>query len=247
MPLSEETRKFQTSLADYCRDNTYREVPGVNSDRAKQYRRLVFNGVKSALNSAYPIAKETLGKERWDEFVTEFFARYPSSSPQLWKMPRGLYEFAVESRYAEMMGLPYLNDLLLFEWIEIEMFMRPDSEIAPYRACQDVLNEHLVLNPDFQVVQLSYPVFKLKGADLLDKRGNYFLLVYRSASTQKVWFSELSPFVVAVLELLKDDPLTGHDVVEAALAFIGSSDETGAKEALQQLVSDEIILGALDE
>ncbi len=247
MPLKEETSQIQYRLADFCRDNRFREIPGANEERAKHYRRLVFNGVKTALSNAYPIAKETLGKERWDALTTDFFARHPSSSPQLWKMPRELYEFVVSSRYDEMIGLPYLKDLLLFEWVEIEIFLKEDSAIPPFKAPTDILNENLVLNPDYQILQLSYPVFKFRGADLVNKKGSYYLLVYRHASTQKVWFSELSAFAVAVVELLKDEPLTGAEAAEAALMFIGSDDEQGAEASLQRLLDDGVILGALDE
>lgn len=245
MPLSDETSRMQRALADYCRDADFRPLPGVRQERASHYRRLVFGGVKTTLRNAYPIAYQTLGREAWEQLVETFFAEYACDSPQLWKMPRGLYDYVRETGYAAKIGCPYLNDLLLFEWTEIEVFMMEDKTHPAVSPISDLLNEPLVINREHRILKLSYPVFRLKGEELLNAKGSYLLVAYRNPSTMKVWFSELTPFTAAVVELLRDEPLRGVDVLEAALAFVGADDKAAATRAIEKLLHDQIILGAL--
>ncbi len=194
MPLEVQTHEAQTKLADFCRSNVYQPIPGIIESRIDTYRSLVFNTVEDTLRRAYPITARALGSDRWSAFVNAFFSQYRSTSPELWRMPYGLYRFAQQSRWAERVSWPFLYDLLLFEWIEIEVYMMPDGDVPAIREMGDMWQERLVINPDHKLLKLSYPVFSVPPEAIVpEAKGEYFLLCFRHRESLDVHFIEISP------------------------------------------------------
>ncbi|HEY0611942.1 MAG TPA: DNA-binding domain-containing protein, partial [Chitinophaga sp.] len=111
--LNKDTRDYQSSLADYCRTGAYQAIPGVKTaQHVSQYRRLVYNVVDDMLQSAYPLTKGLLKEEEWDELVQEFFSRHACQSPQVWYMPKELYEYIVQQEAHPLLTkYPFLHDL----------------------------------------------------------------------------------------------------------------------------------------
>jgi hypothetical protein len=135
MPLDNNTAAICREFLDYCRSKTVSPPAGVNVERAGQYRRLSQNIVFHALRRAYPITAGVIGEEKWHELIAAFFANCDLPSPQLWKMPRILLDFVERTNCSEQLKIPYLKDLLAFEWAEIEVFMMSDAKYpALFRA-----------------------------------------------------------------------------------------------------------------
>ena len=51
--LKQETKNIQEKLGEYCRTGEYVEIPGSNGSRLHHYRRLVYNAVGGALETAF--------------------------------------------------------------------------------------------------------------------------------------------------------------------------------------------------
>ncbi|HEY0298656.1 MAG TPA: DNA-binding domain-containing protein, partial [Arachidicoccus sp.] len=126
-PLT-KTFEQQSKLAFFCRTGKYETLENVNENNVYHYRRLVFNVVEDMLQSAYPLASELLTKEEWINVTKDFFANHPCVSPQVWSMPKEFYEylFAIE-HHPLMTKYPFLQELLWFEWLEVEMYMMEDK------------------------------------------------------------------------------------------------------------------------
>lgn len=213
MPLEATTHETQSQLADYCRTGIYQPIAGVDPERAAVYRRLVWNTVSEALNKAYPIACHWLGPEKWEELTSEFFAQWRSKTPYFWMMPKELYLFVEESDGSTRWGVPYLRDLLLFEWIEIELFMMANRTPLLHRKEGDVMRDQMVLNPEGRVDGLHYPVYKSHPEELNQCSGTYFLFSYRHPVELETCFIELSPICAVMVELLMQAPLSGEELV----------------------------------
>ena len=214
--MAKSSEHLQQSLSEYCRGNS-NHAEGLPADRADVYKDLVFNAFDSTLTRAYPIASAILGSARWKELVTDFIGSHPSSSPQLWRMPREFYQF-VETQPGDLLtAYPHLLDLLNFEWTEIEVFMMPDS---PRPTAAELSERQLIVNADHRMLELEYPVFDA-DADWTDlPRGKYYLLVVRHPEALDVRFVELSAVYAAFFRALAapestvDEALSGVPELE---------------------------------
>jgi len=203
--LNKDTRHYQASLADYCRTGDYQAIPGVKTAHVHQYRRLVYNVVDDMLQSAYPLTKGLLSEGEWDELVQEFFSGHACQSPQVWYMPKELYEYVAQQEAHPLIDkYPFLLDLLRLEWLEIALFMMEDKPVA----C-DTKGELVVLNPEHELVHLQYPVHlkEAKHIRAADK-GDYFLVMFREPDSGDVQFMQLSPALAMMIELLEESPMS---------------------------------------
>jgi len=213
MWLKQDTNDAQSALASYCRTGNLQDIPGVDNHNARHYRRLVYNIIDGSLASAYPLTRNLLSPEEWDELVDEFFTRHPCQSPQVWTMPKEFYEYILEVKHPVLTRYPFLQDLLWMEWLEIELYMMEDEK-SPYLLNREG-NGSLVLNPEHRLIMLNYPVY-LKQASRIDpdERGNYYLVMHREPESGKVHFTGLSVFYVRMLEHLKSRPYSMDDLIE---------------------------------
>ncbi len=192
MYLRKETHRIQSALAVYCRTGELKPIEGARTDRLHHYRRLVSNVIGSTLEGAYPLTRQILADEVWDQLVDDFFQNHDASSAQIWKMPFEFYEYCLSNNYSEKLNRPYLDDLLYFEWIEIHVHTMPDQVIPEYRQLGDLLTDELIINPEYMLLHLEYPVHKLPAAELEANKGNYYVLVFREQQNLTVRFMELS-------------------------------------------------------
>lgn len=206
MLLSQETSGYQRMLAEFCRRGDGELIPGMREGRAEVYRDLVFSVVEDTLARAYPITKARLGSELWAQLTQDFFSHYACSSPHLWQMPRELISFAKDSHYRRRSRLPYLDDLLRFEWVEIEVFNMEDAIYPAVRSDGDFLKDILIVNQECRILELSYPVFRPATEKELATAAQFRLLVYRHPERLTVEFIELSPFFAELLRRLSEAP-----------------------------------------
>ncbi len=225
MLLREETRQIQTELADYCRSGVPRPIKGAKADRLHHYRRLVFNVINGTLETAYPVTRQILPEEDWTQMVNDFFINHNPQSPQVWKMPYEFYIFCSENKYSEKFHRPYLTDLLYFEWIEIEVHTMEDLIIPPFQSEGDLLESPLIINPEFRLIRLAYPVHKFSSDELSENAGDYFILCYREQKNLSVRFFEFSSFFAVVFEKLINNRISGKEALAEAGKLFKINDE----------------------
>ena len=211
--LKPETIDLQNKLAKYVRTGEETQIEGAVQGRLHHYRRLVFNVIHNTLSQAYPIAKEILGNEKWDNLVNEFFINHDPQEAQIWRMPFELYEYIDKVNYSEKIGIEYLDQLVYFEWLEIELFGMKDEVIPEFTDQGDILNDELVLNPYLIITHLQYPFHKNNHEELIENKGDYFIITYRDIKTDKVNFFEISPLFAVILEELIENKIALDSIV----------------------------------
>ena len=179
MILKTETYNQQSNFVQYCRDGKDVAILGTVPERLPHYRRLVFNIIKDALETTFPISFQYIETEIWDEMVYTFFSNHKCNDPQVWRMPEEFVEFCKTEKYAEKYTLPFLNDLLYFEWLEVELYMMEDISYPLYNSTDNWLKEKIAVNPEHRIIKLEYPVHQEKPFDAAQKKGDYFLLMFR--------------------------------------------------------------------
>ncbi len=127
-----------------------------------------------SLKKAYPLTHHLLEAKQWDEMVDQFLAEVQCTSPYFWKMPEFFLHFAKKKKYSLRYDIPYLDDLLDFEWLEIEMYMMPDQP-----------------GKEDRIVIFSYPVFEKKPLPRSMKKGIYPLYAFRHPESKEIHFSRV--------------------------------------------------------
>lgn len=240
MQLLETTRIQQSALAGFCRTGLYTPIEGVNEKNVLQYRRLVYNVVDDTLVSAYPLTHNLLSPKEWNRLVTDFFASHPCKSPQVWSMPKELWEWVKDTSPAVNRKYPFLEELLWFEWLEVELFMMENKTVA-HRKFGDIRKDKLVINPEHHLQYFNYPVH-LKNAKYITPtdKGNYFLVMHREPETGKINFTKLSPFLVRMLEMLAEKPSAVNELTDKISKEFRVIKDKAVKEKVQEFVENAI-------
>ncbi|MBA3665413.1 MAG: putative DNA-binding domain-containing protein [Bacteroidetes bacterium] len=219
--LKKETHTQQSILADYCRNGIFPEgLLDINKDNLHNYRRLCYNIAVDVIETAYPIAFSFLPEETWNKLLSEFYSEHKCQTPQVWRMPLEFYDYCLQKNICEILNFPFLNDLLYFEWLELDVHTMEDIQYPKTKAEGDWLNDKIALNPEHKLIRLSYPVHTTAPTEgLLEKKGDYFLLIYREKDTGNVQFVDLSMFYTYILENLMNGVLLKDILVEANSIF----------------------------
>jgi hypothetical protein len=249
MLLKTETYQQQSKLAQYCRNGVEVEILGAQTNRLPNYRRLVFNVIKDALETTYPISFKYIDEEIWDEMMYQFFSTHKCIDPQVWRMPEEFYQFCLAENYAEKHDLPFLNDLLHFEWLEVEIYMMEDIKYPEYKSSDNWLDKKLALNPEHKIIKLEYPVHLENPKDAGLKKGDYFLLLYREKESGRVQFINLSILFTFLIENIALGEKTLEEIFNDILYLFGINDlemlQTKSLKFLKDLHSKGFVLGVL--
>ncbi len=247
MLLQESTYKQQSDLARFCRTGELADTTIVRPDRVGNYRRLIYNIVDDSLESAFPLTKNLLSDKQWDALVNDFFTNHACQSAQIWKMPQEFYQYFRDNNSLLKSHFPYLEDLLLFEWVEIEVFMMDDIEFPKVIADGDIFNDVIALNPEFKIITVSYPVhLKSAGEITSEDKSEYYVLLFREKETGKVQFIDLSAVYTLIIEniakglRLKDilRGIAGHLNLDSMEVLFGN-----VKPFIEKLKEKEFVVG----
>jgi uncharacterized protein len=242
MLLDETVKKFTS----FCRTGILDPSLSLDPERAQSYFTLIRNNFDDSLRRAYPLTHHLVKSETWNEMVDDFFANHDSSSPFPWRMPEGFARYVKKSQWAKRLKIPYLNDLVDFEWLEIELFMMPDSPQENFTKEGSLLDDPLYLNPESTIALYRYPVFEKKPLPREMEKGMYPLLAFRYPEKGTVHFVALSSYFQKVVEALRKEPLTGRQaLLKPAKKFQLKEEQVlpSGEKFLSDLFSQQAILG----
>jgi hypothetical protein len=245
MLLHDTTRQYQSALAGYCRSGKLEPIPGIHTGHISHYRRLVYNVVDDMLQNAYPLTRALLSDAEWEKAVNDFFTNHPCQSPQVWYMPKEFFQYLAASRHALLDRYFFLEDLLHFEWMEVEVFMMEDRRAEPATTYAPETGK-LILNPEHQLFSFQYPVhLKPAHAITASDKGSYFLVAHRNGEGTVV-FTDLSPALAMMLALLEEAPASVNElllVLEREYGIISSeSDRQAVQLFFRNALTQELII-----
>jgi uncharacterized protein len=247
MKLHEDTARIQEDLGEFCRTGSENLIPGVTPGRLHHYRRLVNNVVRDSLDSAFPISLAALGEEVWDLLVQDFFSNGMPATPQIWKLPYEFYIYHAGIETGTRLQKPYLDDLLYFEWMEIEVYNMPDRTFPVFVDKGNTLEESLAFNPEYEIVRLEYPVHMHPAEEASGLKGEYFVLIFRAPHTGYVQFINLSALNVYILTRMVEEDLPVSQLKGDIARATGIESGKYLDEALEQFITDlmdkQLILG----
>ena len=161
----------------------------------RAYRELVFNRFYDAISTTFPLFSSFVGEEALSKLIS-LFLREKHSSPLLLNLLGEFVEFFRKAGEHLKSDKPFLEELLIYEWTEVELFNASDStEEKVYR-----------LSPSARLLTFEYPVHRaeeLNKEEIVSKRDRYYLLLYRDPETYEVNSVELTRPVFEFLRLLE--------------------------------------------
>ncbi len=247
MKLHEDTAKIQEDLGKYCRTGSETHIPGVTPGRIHHYRRLVNNVVRDSLDSAFPISVAALGEETWDLLVQDFFSNGMPATPRIWQLPLEFYSYHAGQETGTRLQKPYLDDLLYFEWMEIEVYNMPDRIFPSFVSEGSILEEPLAFNPEYEIFRLEYPVHMHPAEKAAGLRGEYYVLIFRAPDTGYVQFINLSALNAYIVSRMTEENLPASHLKGDIVRATGIDSGKYLDEALEQFIIDlmdkQLILG----
>ena len=170
------------------------------------YTELVYYSFLEVFEKAYPRFKKMIGDEKFSELIYEFL-KVGAKDPILWRVSGEFKEMLVKENDLEM---DFLEDLLEFEFLEIEMYMHKYEE---YKKEKFSLESSYVFSKDANIRTFSYavhhPDFDTKTE--LFQKGEFLVLFYYDEETQSILYEEVTPFIVEFLQVItQNKPILSH-------------------------------------
>lgn len=212
-----EFQRFQHAFTAHIRDPKVNPCPrGIEPQRMRIYRRLVYSNIESFLLTCFPVLRKVLGTRRWARLVRVFLATHRSGSPFFRQIPDEFIQF-LQSRKCGPEYPEFMLELAHYEWIELVLSISthmPDwSGINPEGS---LLEQRPVLNPVLANLCYRWPVHRV-GPRVRVKPMETYLLVFRDASDQ-VQFTEINAFTSRLINLLESTECTGRAALEIVAA-----------------------------
>ena len=152
----------------------------------------------------------------------------------VWKMPNEFRKFIKKSKLFE--DTLYLNELLWFEWIEVELMMKnykKEKEKKFSYGFEYKLSDSSVLK------KLKHKVYK---KECFNEKGEYYLLAYYDFEDYEVYFREISEVLYLFLKELKKSGLKKAIKRVAKLSQSRQKEvKSFLKDALCELVKIRVI------
>ena len=234
---------YQAQFSAHIRNPTHNKKPlNVNSSRMAVYKKAVFNNIVESVSVCFPVCQAVIGKHAWQQLMREFVATYASSSPIFREIPQQFLLFL-----QPVASVPaYFKQLAHYEWVELAVTMQ-QTEPVTLSEQMDLLHEKPILAAAHMLLEYDYAVHQISAKFKPKQMQKTTLLVFRDTEFQ-VKFIELNPVTFRLLQLLKEQDLTGEQALMQIANEIQHPD-TGAIVAfgftiLTDLANKQAIIGS---
>ncbi|PKL84316.1 MAG: hypothetical protein CVV24_00465 [Ignavibacteriae bacterium HGW-Ignavibacteriae-3] len=245
--LHNYTHTQQSRLADYCRTGDPPKIDGLTENRVHHYRRLIHGVIDDTLQSAFPLTCDLLSQEEWYGVVDAFLSNYKCQSTSIWKMPSEFYRFVEETGLEIKEKYIFLEDLLNFEWTEVEIYMMPDIAYPESKTDGGWLSEVIAVNPEYKILQLNYPVHLKNPKGITENdRGEYYVLLFREKESGKVRFMNLSVYFSWLIEKVEIENTPLIKILKEAAQVFGVNEKALFENTLpflEELKANKFIPG----
>ena len=190
------------------------------------YKELIHYRFKEVILSAFPRFLELLEEGTINQLIVDFIKSKPQT-PFIWKMPDEFRHFLAKHELAKK--YPFMDDLLWFEWIEIELFMGHYQLTETKEFSWD---KAYTLSDSALVKELNFPVHYDEG---YEQGAVYPLLMFYNFQSHDVHFQEITPFLQQLFLSLKSKSIE-QSLKELCKTY--DIDLSEVKELLQETLQD---------
>lgn len=203
------------------------------------YSELIYYSLLENLEKAFPRFRKRLSEEVFKDLIYAFL-KVGAKTPIFWSVAGEFKDFVLSQNTIEM---DYMEDLLNYEFLELEMYM---SNYTCKNSATFSFSDVYICSPEIRLERYIYPIhhhdFDERSEDF--KRGEYFILFYYQEQGEQIIAEEISHFVYEFLNAL-DGKNTVFDLVHTfALHYEIEADDIFEifEELLSHYVKNNIIL-----
>ena len=209
------------------------------SEAHQVYSDLVFYRFDEVFENAFPRFRKLVSEKAWEKLIYAFIHQ-GATSTLIWQMSYEFRHFVVANN---KLNIPYLEDLLYFEWIEIEIFMQafPDLKEEPFS-----FEQAYTLSPNIRIQTLDYPVHHPEFDDDPEafEIGEYTVLLYFHEKSGDVMYLEITLFMLELLNNLEQYNALSSQLDAMATSYEIAVDDIKEviQESLESFLSNQILL-----
>ncbi len=223
--LREQLHAFAAHLRDPA---AHPPPPGIEDRRLAVYRELFLNNIRGLLASNFPVIRKTLGEHRWNALVSDFHAHHRCRTPLFPEIGQEFLAFLQQREAGGAGDPPWLPELAHYEWVELALQI-DDAALPPHDPAGDLLAGVPVRSPLAWPLAYRWPVQTIGPRNIpTTPPAQPTLLLVRRDGDGGIRFSELSPLVYRLLELLGEGLGRSGRALLEQLADEAQADERGA-------------------
>lgn len=245
------SKEIQRRFIDCIRTGNPNGPYGTKTSALVFYHKHLLKKLQQSLESSFPLTKQAMGSKAWLEAVSNFFLTCSTCDETFEGTYFGFSQYLSTSPFATKPSFFYLKDLVTFEYLLLKIEITTDLTLPSFIPEGNRLEEPIVLYPIHHLVHFEYPVFTHVHSQLSQKKGAYYLLIYRHPTLLTVELVELSALYFHMLKKISQEKtslLTAAHYAASHLDF--SIDELDAEEMLMffdSLQQQQFILGFYNE
>lgn len=236
----------QLAFSAWIRDPGRHTPPAdVAQRRMAIYRELFFNNIRDTLINGFPVLRQTLSEQHFDDLCADFFAHHHCHTPYLSHVPGEFVDYLAQ-RHDQP---DWLHQLALWEWTELELFLAPDIQLT-VSASTDLLNEVPLLSPLIRMHRFHYPVHEIGPGNIpsAEQPSPCQLLAWRNIDNH-IGFMQLNALSALLVERMQDNRiLTGNGLLSEIAAqqsqYDAASIIDGGRAVLENFYHRNIIIGS---
>ncbi len=160
--------------------------------------------------------------------------RYGAKTEVMWKLANEFRIFVKKEK--KFKDIPYVNELLWFEWVEVELMMK---NYKPKKGKKFSFKNEYELNSNTLLKKLKYKVFEQGN---YDKKGEYYLLAYYDFDDYQVYYREIS---ILMFLFLKELNKNGIKKAVSLIAKMSEQKKKEVKEFFNETLNELVSLNIL--
>jgi len=237
----------QQALTRYLRDPEHCPAPaGMDAARARVYRDLIFENLRSLLSGTFPVLVNILGQDKWRACVRRFLREHRCVTPRFGEIAEEFVAYLAASQVPE--EPPFMAELAHYEWVEMALLQSPAQALSSHHDEAALFDRPLQLSPLAWPLAYQWPVHRLApDYQPLTPAPQPTLLLVRRTPGLDVRFSELSPLAWRFLQRIEQySELAGRAQLLALAREAGVStfDFMDSAVALLRRMQEEGVVGA---
>ncbi|KAB7887699.1 putative DNA-binding domain-containing protein [Poseidonibacter ostreae] len=204
-----------------------------NSSAYGVYQKLVFYRFEEIIKTTFMEFSKYISEDKLEKSIYEFL-KNPPSTPFVWQIANDYRKFVKKQKLFHKQK--YLYELLYFDWIEVEIYMKEYKKIKKSDFSWE--NSYL-LSPWSRVKKCKFDII---NKDYETKREN-FLIIYYDYKSDDVLFREINQFIFALIKRANKKQSIS-DTLEL-LCKENEIDFVEAKEVLEEPLKELILSKAI--
>lgn len=262
MPTPPETaskpdslHSVQTAFAAYLRDPENEHAPaGVDERRMDIYRQLFFTNINKLLSSNFPVLRQIMDDQAWQQLVRDFCIEHRCRTPLFPELPKEFLRYLQDHREERAEDPPFLLELAHYEWVELALSL-DEAELDQLKADHegDLMQGIPVLSPLAWPLSYRFPLHRIGPGFIPEDAPEHatHILAYRNRK-DKVCFMQLNDVTRLLLHILQENRgLNGLEILSEIADRIDHPQPekvmASGAELLEDLRRKDILLGTRTE